>query len=140
MNQISVHFRKDIQQNIQDRYGNRYDPRFHSIPGEYDPENDPRFSDPRYQDPRNLPKYQNNRHRVPQDRYDSKYRYYERYILFLHLMLRSQEFCHSLYEDGRTNKRKLSQISDSLKDKKIGLEILITIRGMIPMILRHLEY
>ena len=71
-------FRKDIQQNIQDRYGNRYDPRFHSIPGEYDPENDPRFSDPRYQDPRNLPKYQNNRHRVPQDRYDSKYRYYER--------------------------------------------------------------
>ena len=89
MNQISFHFRKDIQQNIQDRYGNRYDPRFHSIPGEYDPENDPRFSDPRYQDPRNLPKYQNNRHRVPQDRYDSKYRYYERYIVFLHLMLRS---------------------------------------------------
>ena len=76
-----LHFfnsRTDIQQNIQDRYGNRYDPRFHSIPGEYDPENDPRFSDPRYQDPRNLPKYQNNRHRVPQDRYDSKYRYYER--------------------------------------------------------------
>ena len=71
--------RTDIQQNIQDRYGNRYDPRFHSIPGEYDPEDDPRFSDPRYQDPRNLPKYQNNRHRVPQDRYDSKYRYYERY-------------------------------------------------------------
>ena len=70
--------RTDIQQNIQDRYGNRYDPRFHSIPGEYDPEDDPRFSDPRYQDPRNLPKYQNNRHRVPQDRYDSKYRYYER--------------------------------------------------------------
>ena len=89
LKQISFHFRKDIQQNIQDRYGNRYDPRFHSIPGEYDPENDPRFSDPRYQDPRNLPKYQNNRHRVPQDRYDSKYRYYERYILFLHLMLRS---------------------------------------------------
>ena len=89
MKQISFHFRKDIQQNIQDRYGNRYDPRFHSIPGEYDPENDPRFSDPRYQDPRNLPKYQNNRHRVPQDRYDSKYRYYERYIVFLHLMLRS---------------------------------------------------
>ena len=89
MNQISFHFRKDIQQNIQDRYGNRYDPRFHSIPGEYDPENDPRFSDPRYQDPRNLPKYQNNRHRVPQDRYDSKYRYYERYILFLQLMIRS---------------------------------------------------
>lgn len=72
------HSRTDIQQNIQDRYGNRYDPRFHSIPGKYDPENDPRFSDPRYQDPRNLPKYENNRHRVPQDRYDSKYRYYER--------------------------------------------------------------
>ena len=66
-------------QNIQDRYGNRYDPRFHSIPGEYDPEDDPRFSDPRYQDPRNLPKYINNRHRLPQDRYDSKYRYYERF-------------------------------------------------------------
>ena len=100
MNQISLHFRKDIQQNIQDRYGNRYDPRFHSIPGEYDPENDPRFSDPRYQDPRNLPKYQNNRHRVPQDRYDSKYRYYERYIVFLHLMLRSYELNYpSLYED-----------------------------------------
>ena len=78
---LSIFFqlrRTDIQQNIQDRYGNRYDPRFHSIPGEYDPEDDPRFSDPRYQDPRNLPKYQNNRHRVPQDRYDSKYRYYER--------------------------------------------------------------
>ena len=65
--------------NVQDRYGNRYDPRFHSIPGEYDPENDPRFSDPRYKDPRNLPKYNNNRQRVPQDRYDSKYRYYERF-------------------------------------------------------------
>ena len=65
--------------NVQDRYGNRYDPRFHSIPGEYDPENDPRFSDPRYDDPRNLPKYNNNRHKVPQDRYDSKYRYYERF-------------------------------------------------------------
>ena len=76
---LYLYYRTDIQQNIQDRYGNRYDPRFHSIPGEYDPENDPRFSDPRYQDPRNLPKYQNNRHRVPQDRYDSKYRYYERY-------------------------------------------------------------
>ena len=65
--------------NIQDRYGNRYDPRFHSIPGEYDPEDDPRFSDPRYQDPRNLPKYNNNRHKLAQDRYDSKYRYYERF-------------------------------------------------------------
>ena len=54
--------------NIQDRYGNRYDPRFHSIPGQYDPENDPRFSDPRYQDPRNVPKYNNNRQRLPQDR------------------------------------------------------------------------
>jgi hypothetical protein len=50
------------------RYGNRYDPRFHSIPGEYDPENDPRFSDPRYKDPRNLPKYNNNRQRTPNDR------------------------------------------------------------------------
>ena len=60
--------------NVQDRYGNRYDPRFHSIPGQYDPENDPRFSDPRYQDPRNLPKYNNNRQSVPKDRYDSKYR------------------------------------------------------------------
>ena len=65
--------------NIQDRYGNRYDPRFHSIPGEYDPENDPRFSDPRYNDPRNVPKYNSNRQRLPQDRYDSKYRYYERF-------------------------------------------------------------
>ena len=48
---LSIFFqlrRTDIQQNIQDRYGNRYDPRFHSIPGEYDPEDDPRFSDPRY--------------------------------------------------------------------------------------------
>ncbi|XP_059086237.1 neuroligin-like protein glit-1 [Tigriopus californicus] len=65
--------------NIQDRYGNRYDPRFHSIPGTYDPENDPRFSDPRYQDPRNVPKYNNNRQSIPKDRYDSKYRYYERF-------------------------------------------------------------
>ena len=123
MNQISVHFRKDIQQNIQDRYGNRYDPRFHSIPGEYDPENDPRFSDPRYQDPRNLPKYQNNRHRVPQDRYDSKYRYYERYILFLHLMLRSQEFDIILSMKIQEQiKENCLQISDFLKDKKHGLE------------------
>ena len=36
-------------------------------------------SDPRYQDPRNLPKYDNNRQNVPKDRYDSKYRYYERF-------------------------------------------------------------
>ncbi len=88
---------------MQDRYGNRYDPRFHSIPGQYDPENDPRFSDPRYSDPRNLPKYNENRQKVrkvlllfkeqtsytiisklyfikvPKDRYDSKYRYYERF-------------------------------------------------------------
>ena len=54
--------------NVQDRYGNRYDPRLHSIPGEYDPENDPRFSDPRYEDPRNLPKYNNNRQKLPKDR------------------------------------------------------------------------
>ena len=54
--------------NIEDRYGNRYDPRFHSIPGEYDPEDDPRFSDPRYEDPRNFPKYNNNRHKLSKDR------------------------------------------------------------------------
>ncbi|CAB4065562.1 Esterase FE4,Venom carboxylesterase-6,Carboxylesterase 3 [Lepeophtheirus salmonis] len=65
--------------NIQDRFGNRYDPRYHLLPGTYDPHNDPRFSDPRYKDPRNLPKYNNNQHKVPKDRYDSKYRYYERF-------------------------------------------------------------
>lgn len=67
---MNTHFFSRENPNIQDRYGNRYDPRFHSIPGEYDPENDPRFSDPRYQDPRNVPKYNNNRQRQPQDRYD----------------------------------------------------------------------
>ena len=67
---VNTHFFSRENPNIQDRYGNRYDPRFHSIPGEYDPENDPRFSDPRYQDPRNVPKYNNNRQRQPQDRYD----------------------------------------------------------------------
>ena len=69
----------DHSPGLRDRYGNRYDPRFHSIPGEYDPENDPRFSDPRYQDPRNVPKYNSGRQKLPQDRYDSKYRYYERF-------------------------------------------------------------
>ena len=59
--------------------GDRYDTRGHAIPGQYDPENDPRFSDPRYEDPRNLPKYENNRQQQPKDRYDSKYRYYERF-------------------------------------------------------------
>ena len=66
-------------QNIKDRYGNRYDPRSHSIPGQYDPKNDPRFSDPNYLDPRNLPKYDTNLQHVPRDRYDTKYRYYERF-------------------------------------------------------------
>ena len=65
--------------NIKDRYGNRYDPRSHSIPGQYDPKNDPRFSDPNYLDPRNLPKYDTNLQHVPRDRYDTKYRYYERF-------------------------------------------------------------
>ena len=65
--------------NIKDRYGNRYDPRSHSIPGKYDPNNDPRFSDPNFLDPRNLPKYDTNLQHVPKDRYDTKYRYYERF-------------------------------------------------------------
>ena len=65
--------------NIKDRYGNRYDPRSHSIPGQYDPVNDPRFSDPNFLDPRNLPKYDTNLQHVPKDRYDTKYRYYERF-------------------------------------------------------------
>lgn len=65
--------------NIKDRYGNRYDPRSHSIPGQYDPKNDPRFSDPNFQDPRNVAKYDTNLQSVPRDRYDSKYRYYERF-------------------------------------------------------------
>ena len=65
--------------NIKDRYGNRYDPRSHSIPGQYDPKNDPRFSDPSFQDPRNVAKYDTNLQNVPRDRYDSKYRYYERF-------------------------------------------------------------
>ena len=59
--------------------GDRYDSRGFAIPGKYDLDNDPQFSDPRYQDPRNLPKYDNNRQTVPKDRYDSKYRYYERF-------------------------------------------------------------
>ena len=65
--------------NIKDRYGNRYDPRSHSIPGQYDPKDDPRFSDPNFLDPRNLPKYDTNLHNLPKDRYDTKYRYYERF-------------------------------------------------------------
>lgn len=65
--------------NIKDRYGNRYDPRSHSIPGQYDPNNDPRFSDPNFLDPRNLPKYDTNLQQLPKDRYDTKYRYYERF-------------------------------------------------------------
>ena len=65
--------------NIKDRFGNRYDPRSHSIPGQYDPNNDPRFSDPNFLDPRNLPKYDTNLQHVPKDRYDTKYRYYERF-------------------------------------------------------------
>ena len=68
--------------NIKDRYGNRYDSRpgiGHQIPGEYDANNDPRFSDPNFQDPRNVPKYDNNIHQVPNDRFDTKYRYYERF-------------------------------------------------------------
>ena len=65
--------------NIKDRFGNRYDPRSHSIPGQYDPKNDPRFSDPNFKDPRNVAKYDTNLQTVPRDRYDSKYRYYERF-------------------------------------------------------------